>query len=95
MPPGKLDSLTLKLSVLDAGRIGRFKQLIGHIILPLSELEGVASDEEPQLYKLDIEKVRHYIILSKNTNMALSASNIYLILDRGYLLHVTHSMLGI
>ncbi|XP_013180025.1 PREDICTED: synaptotagmin-15-like [Papilio xuthus] len=56
IPPGKLDTLTLKLSVLDAGRIGRFKQLIGHIILPLSELEGVASDEEPQLYKLDIEK---------------------------------------
>ncbi|CAH2043540.1 unnamed protein product, partial [Iphiclides podalirius] len=56
IPPGKLDTLTLKLSVLDAGRIGKFKQLIGHIILPLSELEGVASDEEPQLYKLDIEK---------------------------------------
>ncbi|XP_068617976.1 synaptotagmin-15-like [Battus philenor] len=56
IPPGKLESLTLKLSVLDAGRIGKFKQLIGHIILPLSELEGVASDEEPQLYKLDVEK---------------------------------------
>ncbi|CAG5020722.1 unnamed protein product [Parnassius apollo] len=56
IPPEKLETLTLKLSVLDAGLIGKFKQLIGHIILPLSELEGVASDEEPQLYKLDIEK---------------------------------------
>jgi hypothetical protein len=44
---------------MDAGRVGKGKQLIGHIILPLSELEGVASDEEPQLYKLDIEKVIH------------------------------------
>ncbi|RVE54703.1 hypothetical protein evm_000470 [Chilo suppressalis] len=56
IPPGKLEGLTLKLSVLDVGRVGKGKQLIGHIILPLSELEGVASDEEPQLYKLDIEK---------------------------------------
>ncbi|XP_026321477.1 synaptotagmin-15-like [Hyposmocoma kahamanoa] len=56
IPPGKLEGLTLKLSVLDAGRVGKGKQLIGHIILPLSELEGVAPDEEPQLYKMDIEK---------------------------------------
>ncbi|XP_049876513.1 synaptotagmin-15-like [Pectinophora gossypiella] len=56
IPPGKVEGLTLKLSVLDAGRVGKGKQLIGHIILPLSELEGVAPDEEPQLYKLDIEK---------------------------------------
>ncbi|XP_047522016.1 synaptotagmin-15-like isoform X3 [Pieris napi] len=56
IPPGKLESLTLKLSVLDSGRVGRNKPLIGHIILPLSELEGVAPDEEPQLYKMDIEK---------------------------------------
>ncbi|CAK1555814.1 unnamed protein product [Leptosia nina] len=56
IPPGKLESLTLKLSVLDTGRVGRNKPLIGHIILPLSELEGVAPDEEPQLYKMDIEK---------------------------------------
>ncbi|XP_028179560.1 synaptotagmin-15-like isoform X1 [Ostrinia furnacalis] len=56
IPPGKLETLTLKLSVLDIGRVGKGKQLIGHIILPLSELEGVAPDEEPQLYKLDIEK---------------------------------------
>lgn len=57
IPPGKLEVLTLKLSVLDTGRMGKNKQLIGHVILPLSELEGVAPDEEPQLYKLDIEKV--------------------------------------
>lgn len=57
IPPGKLEHLTLKLSVLDTGRVGKNKQLIGHIILPLSELEGVAPDEEPQLYKLDVEKV--------------------------------------
>ncbi|CAG9564773.1 unnamed protein product [Danaus chrysippus] len=56
IPPGKLETLTLKLSVLDIGRVGKNKQLIGHIILPLSELEGVAPDEEPQLYKLDVEK---------------------------------------
>lgn len=56
IPPGKIESLTLKLSVLDIGRVGKGKQLIGHIILPLTELEGVAPDEEPQLYKLDIEK---------------------------------------
>ncbi|XP_038222427.1 synaptotagmin-15-like isoform X3 [Zerene cesonia] len=56
IPPGKLESLTLKLSVLDTGRVGRNKPLIGHVILPLSELEGVAPDEEPQLYKMDIEK---------------------------------------
>ncbi|CAH2239998.1 jg3426 [Pararge aegeria aegeria] len=56
IPPGKLETLTLKLSVLDIGRVGKNKQLIGHIILPLSELEGIAPDEEPQLYKLDIEK---------------------------------------
>ncbi|XP_069361027.1 synaptotagmin-15-like isoform X1 [Maniola hyperantus] len=56
IPPGKLETLTLKLSVLDIGRVGKNKQLIGHIVLPLSELEGIAPDEEPQLYKLDIEK---------------------------------------
>ncbi|PZC71271.1 hypothetical protein B5X24_HaOG213731 [Helicoverpa armigera] len=56
IPPGKIESLTLKLSVLDIGRVGKGKQLIGHIILPLTELDGVAPDEEPQLYKLDIEK---------------------------------------
>ncbi|XP_072944980.1 synaptotagmin-15-like [Epargyreus clarus] len=56
IPPGKLEGLTLKLSVLDGGRVGRSKQLIGHVILPLSELEAVAPDEEPQLYKLDVEK---------------------------------------
>ncbi|XP_061719425.1 synaptotagmin-15-like [Cydia pomonella] len=56
IPPGKLDGLTLKLSVLDSGRVGKGKQLIGHVILPLSELEGIAPDEEPQLYKMDIEK---------------------------------------
>ncbi|XP_050665768.1 synaptotagmin-15-like [Leptidea sinapis] len=56
IPPGKLESLTLKLSVIDTGRVGRNQPLIGHIILPLSELEGVAPDEEPQLYKMDIEK---------------------------------------
>ncbi|KAH9638791.1 hypothetical protein HF086_002031 [Spodoptera exigua] len=57
IPPGKIESLTLKLSVLDVGRVGKGKQLIGHIILPLTELDGVAPDEEPQLYKLDIEKL--------------------------------------
>lgn len=57
IPPGKIESLTLKLSVLDVGRVGKGKQMIGHIILPLTELDGVAPDEEPQLYKLDIEKV--------------------------------------
>ncbi|XP_059052694.1 synaptotagmin-15-like [Achroia grisella] len=56
IPPGKVEGLTLKLSVLDLGGVGKGKQLIGHIILPLSELEGVSPDEEPQLYKLDIEK---------------------------------------
>ncbi|CAH0589101.1 unnamed protein product [Chrysodeixis includens] len=56
IPPGKIESLTLKLSLLDVGRVGKGKQLIGHIILPLTELDGVAPDEEPQLYKLDIEK---------------------------------------
>ncbi|XP_060804989.1 synaptotagmin-15 [Amyelois transitella] len=56
IPPGKLEGLTLKLSVLDVGRVGKGKQLIGHVILPLSELEGVAPDEEPQLYKMDVEK---------------------------------------
>ncbi|XP_028042011.1 synaptotagmin-15-like [Bombyx mandarina] len=56
IPPGKIDALTLKLSVVDVGRVGKGKQLIGHIILPLSELDGVTPDEEPQLYKLDIEK---------------------------------------
>lgn len=56
IPPGKLEALTLKLSIQDVGRVGKSKQLIGHIILPLTELEGVAPDEEPQLYKLDIEK---------------------------------------
>lgn len=56
--------LTLKLSVLDIGRVGKNKQLIGHVILPLSELEGTAPDEEPQLYKLDIEKVRKFSKIS-------------------------------
>lgn len=37
--------------------MGKGKQLIGHVILPLTELEGIAPDEEPQLYKMDIEKV--------------------------------------
>lgn len=56
VPAGKLECLTLKLSVIDAGRVGAGRQLLGHVLLPLSELEGDA-DEEPQLYKLDIEKV--------------------------------------
>ncbi|XP_041982494.1 synaptotagmin-15-like [Aricia agestis] len=56
IPPNKLETLTLKLSVMDTGRVGRSKQLVGHVILPLSELDGAAADEEPQLYKLDIEK---------------------------------------
>ncbi|KAG7312339.1 hypothetical protein JYU34_001824, partial [Plutella xylostella] len=57
VPAGKLECLTLKLSVIDAGRVGAGRQLLGHVLLPLSELEGDAPDEEPQLYKLDIEKV--------------------------------------
>lgn len=56
IPPGKIEDLTLKLSVFDIGKVGKGKQLIGDIILPLTELEGVAPDEEPQLYKMDIEK---------------------------------------
>lgn len=44
--------------MVDGGRIDKEKQLIGHILLPLSELDGGAPDEEPQLYKLDIEKVK-------------------------------------
>ncbi|VVC92080.1 unnamed protein product [Leptidea sinapis] len=70
IPPGKLESLTLKLSVIDTGRVGRNQPLIGHIILPLSELEGVAPDEEPQLYKMDIEKVNKLDPTSKREMVA-------------------------
>ncbi|KOB76641.1 putative synaptotagmin XV-a [Operophtera brumata] len=64
IPPGKIEGITLKLSVMDIGRVGKGKQLIGHIILPLTELEGVAPDEEPQLYKLDVEKNLHRLTVT-------------------------------
>lgn len=83
VPPGKLEGLTLKLSVLDSGRVGKGKQLIGHVLLPLIELDGTAPDEEPQLYKLDIEKVsfnKQCIILALLIKFETVVSRIFFII---------------